>query len=103
MLHRDVLNYIDKLLRDIAPDSNSAKLPFGGKCIILGGDWKQALPVVKNGSAQDQINASIKMDPLFKLFGTLKLTINMRAEKDEKELCNWLHEVGNGNFIVSYH
>ena len=97
MLHRDILNYIDRLLREIAPDEDSAQLPFGGKCIILGGDWKQALPVVKYGSAQDQINASIKMDPLFKLFETLKLTINMRVEQDAKDLSEWLHEVGNGN------
>jgi hypothetical protein len=37
MLHRDVLSYVNKLLKDIAPRDGSEMLPFGGKCLILGG------------------------------------------------------------------
>jgi hypothetical protein len=38
MLHRDVLSYVNKLLKDVAPRDGSEKKPFGGKCIILGGE-----------------------------------------------------------------
>jgi hypothetical protein len=37
MLHRDVLTYVNKLLKDVAPRDGSEKKPFGGKCVILGG------------------------------------------------------------------
>lgn len=37
MMHKDVLLYIDRLLRDIAP-ANKRQLPFGGKVVVLGGE-----------------------------------------------------------------
>lgn len=45
MLHRDVLDFIDRTLQDLQPPGET-KVPFGGKVVILGGDWKQLLPVV---------------------------------------------------------
>jgi hypothetical protein len=39
---------------------------FGGKVVILGGDWKQLTPVVEGAGRQQQVEASIKRDPLFK-------------------------------------
>ena len=45
MLHRDVLDYINRTLQDLQP-TDEPKMPFGGKVVILGGDWKQLLPVV---------------------------------------------------------
>jgi hypothetical protein len=38
MLHKDVLHYIDRLLRDIAP-AEKRHLPFGGKVVVLGGGY----------------------------------------------------------------
>ena len=61
MMHRDVFNYLDRLLRDIC----SSDAPFGGKTILLGDDWKQLTPVVPRGNRQDQVEASLKSDPLF--------------------------------------
>lgn len=72
MLHKDVLNYIDRLLRDVC-NSNE---PFGNKIVLLGGDWKQLTPVIPGGKRMDQVRASIKMDPLFKKhFQTLRLLL----------------------------
>ena len=45
MLHRDVLDFINRTLQDLQP-TDEPKMPFGGKVVILGGDWKQLLPVV---------------------------------------------------------
>jgi hypothetical protein len=46
MLHRDVLNFIDRTLQDLQPN-NEEMLPFGGKTVVIGGDWKQLLPVIE--------------------------------------------------------
>lgn len=59
MLHRYVLEYIDKLLRDIV-EREYRHLPFGGKIILIGGDWKQLTPVVIRGDKNEHIDASIK-------------------------------------------
>jgi ATP-dependent DNA helicase PIF1 len=44
MLHKDVLNYINRTLQDV---SGAKGQLFGGKVVIIGGDWKQLLPVIE--------------------------------------------------------
>ena len=56
MLHRDVLDFIDRTLQDLQP-RDEEKLPFGGKVVLLGGDWKQLLPVVPG---IDNLNSDLK-------------------------------------------
>jgi len=68
MMNRDIFNYIDRMLRDLCSSND----PFGGKCIVLGGDWRQLTPVVPGEGKEGQVRASIKMDPLFSRFQTLK-------------------------------
>lgn len=71
MLSRIVLQYLDRLLRDIC----GIDLPFGGKVVMLGGDWKQLCPVVEHGTREDQVAESIKSDALFTLFEKLRYYI----------------------------
>ena len=42
MMNKNIFNYIDRMLRDLC----SSDEPFGGKCVVLGGDWRQLTPVV---------------------------------------------------------
>ena len=72
MLHRDALNYIDRVYKDLALTKEKRELPFGGKTILLGGDWKQLTTVIPGSTSIEQIQASIKSDPLFRHFETLK-------------------------------
>lgn len=51
------------------------ELPFGGKVIILLGDFRQTCPVVRRGSRAEVVDASIKSSPLFAYFSTVRLTI----------------------------
>ena len=48
---------------------------------MLGGDFRQILPVVLNGGKEDIINASITRSKLCKFFSVYTLTINMRLSK----------------------
>ena len=70
MLNANILDYIDRQLRSIATTENK-HLPFGGKCVLIGGDWKQLPPVIKKSTWVDQVNASVKFSEQFKLFETL--------------------------------
>ncbi|KAA6373335.1 MAG: putative ATP-dependent DNA helicase PIF1 [Streblomastix strix] len=36
------------------------KVLFGGKCLILGGDFRQCLPIIKSRVPMDSVTASIK-------------------------------------------
>ncbi|GBM24937.1 hypothetical protein AVEN_23468-1 [Araneus ventricosus] len=56
MLTKDGLRCIDSLLRDLM---NNDK-PFGGKVIIIGGDFRPTLPVVPRGARADVIENCIK-------------------------------------------
>ena len=86
MLHKDVLKYISEMLCDLSISANNKILPFGGKVVIIGGDWKQLLPVVPGADWKGQLDASIKNSDLFKnSFKTLRLTINMRVDSGEQE------------------
>lgn len=62
MLSNKVFRYIDRTMRDV---TGVAK-PFGGKTLILGGDWRQLAPVVERGTREDQVQESIKMDRVFR-------------------------------------
>jgi hypothetical protein len=62
MLHSDALGYIDRMLREA---NSLPDVPFGGKTLVLSGDWKQLTPVLRNSTFVLQCEASIKMSPLY--------------------------------------
>lgn len=64
MQDRWVLEYIDRELRAIS--SNYEDLPFGGKVIVLGGDWKQLMPVIPRANSDGQYARSVKCSDLFR-------------------------------------
>jgi hypothetical protein len=53
-------------------------MPFGGMTVVLGGDFRQILPVVAKGRREHIVNASIKHSYLQKHFIVYKLKQNMR-------------------------
>ncbi|XP_022864614.1 ATP-dependent DNA helicase PIF1-like [Olea europaea var. sylvestris] len=55
MVNRSAVEAVDKILRDIT-DCN---LLFGGKVVVLGGDFCQILPVVRKGKKHDIMKASL--------------------------------------------
>jgi len=78
---------------------------FGGKTMLLGGDFRQVLPVVEGGNRLDTIDASITNSYLWDHVKILKLTTNMRilgmgrsglAAKEVKDFSDWVLSVGDG-------
>jgi hypothetical protein len=91
MVNRCAIEAVDKMLRDIT-DCN---LPFGGKVVVFGGDFRQVLPVVQKGKKEDIMRATLVFSDLWPLYLHLPLVENMRAKLDPK-FCEYLLEIGNG-------
>jgi hypothetical protein len=51
MMHRQTFEAIDRTLRDLMQldDAQVTEKIFGGKIVVLGGDFRQILPVVPKG------------------------------------------------------
>jgi ATP-dependent DNA helicase PIF1 len=64
MQDRYVLEFVDRQLRDISP--KYSHLPFAGKAIVIGGDWKQLMPVIAGGNSEVQCSRSVKLSRLFR-------------------------------------
>ncbi|CAN1162457.1 ATP-dependent DNA helicase pif1 [Linum perenne] len=100
MVHRLSFEVVDRTLCD-SPDYQ----PFGGKTILLGGDFRQTLPVVPNGGCEDNINASLPRSSVWNHCTLLQLSINMRINDlpinnepilDGLTFSQWVLSVGNG-------
>ncbi|KAL0366887.1 UNVERIFIED_CONTAM: hypothetical protein Sradi_3578800 [Sesamum radiatum] len=75
MANRKAFETVDRTFRDI----HGVDLLFGGKVMILGGDFRQVLPIVIGGTKSQIINASIFQSPLWSNVKLLHLPENMRA------------------------
>ncbi|XP_057418906.1 uncharacterized protein LOC130713124 [Lotus japonicus] len=79
-------------------------IPFGGKVVVLGGDFRQILPVISKGSRLEIVGSAINSSYLWKHCKVMKLTINMRLQNatstssaaEIKEFADWLLQVGDG-------
>ena len=87
------LTEISRLLGEIMSQKH---LAFGGKTVLLGGDFMQVLPVVPRASRSAIINASIKRNPIWPLIRKFTLTTNMRTDPNETEFADWLLKLGSG-------
>ncbi|XP_057249996.1 uncharacterized protein LOC130591099 [Beta vulgaris subsp. vulgaris] len=71
-------------------------LPFRGKIIVFGGDFRQVLPVVRNGTRVQMINASFIKSPIWRHVNILHLRENMRS-RDDSAFASRLLAIGNGD------
>uniref|UniRef100_A0A8C4SJ32 ATP-dependent DNA helicase n=1 Tax=Erpetoichthys calabaricus TaxID=27687 RepID=A0A8C4SJ32_ERPCA len=86
-----ILNTIDKLLRALMDND----IPFGGKVLLLGGDFRQCLPVVPHTMRSAIVQSSLKFAENWHCFEKLSLVENMRCA--DPAYTNWLLQLGNGN------
>ena len=85
-------NCIDKCLQDICGNN----VPFGGKVVLLGGDFRQVLPVVRRGRPAEIIESCIKSSQLWGQVQQHHLIHNMRVRQDQQLFTQWLLQLGNG-------
>ncbi|CAN0906258.1 ATP-dependent DNA helicase PIF1 [Linum grandiflorum] len=104
MIHRLSFEAVDRPLCDImdiplmGPNYHS----FGGKIVLLGGDFTQTLPVVPNGGMKDNINASLPRSYLWNYCKLLHLTINMRINLENDPIQDIIAKV-YPKFLEAYH
>lgn len=82
MATKGALRIIDHALRFLVCPQSPLNLPsFGGKVIVLGGDFRQLLPVVPGGSRTHILDQCVISSPLWNLFlqNVINLAENMRA------------------------
>jgi len=106
MINRLAFEAFDRTLRDIMNNvvDEALDIPFGGKVIVFGGDFRQILPVIPKGGRADIVHATINSSPLWSVCKVLKLTENMRLksglddhENDRlTEFAKWILDIGDG-------
>ena len=101
MLDRYQLEAMDRSLRDLMglPDK-----PFGGKILILAGDFRQCLPVVPGANRAGTIKHCINQSDLWRHFQLFKLTTNMRVMASDdpilQQFDKWTLSIGNGEMAA---
>jgi hypothetical protein len=107
MCNKHCFESLDKSLRDILSHSDSTQTdkPFGGKPILLGGDFRQILPIIPGGTKEQIIKASLNSSYLWSSFKVFNLTENMRLSKNDltdnekksiSDFANWILQIGEG-------
>jgi ATP-dependent DNA helicase PIF1 len=97
LLQKASLIIWDNSMRDIM---GHPSLPFGGKTIVFGGDFRQLLHVVRKGSRAHIVAASLRSSYLWESMCHLKLVRNMRAKSDPW-FAEYLLRVGGGTEQVN--
>jgi hypothetical protein len=81
MMHWQAFEAVSWTLCDLMQldDVHATKKIFGGKTMVLGGDFRQFLPVVPKGGQEDIVNASLPRSHLWQHVRIFCLHINMRV------------------------
>ncbi|KAI5407159.1 hypothetical protein KIW84_053420 [Lathyrus oleraceus] len=91
MTNKNCLEALDRSLQDIC--SNNA--PFGGKVLIMGGDFRQVLPLVRKVTKAQMISVCIVQSHLWNHTKILCLRQNIRSLHDQ-EFAEFLIRIGDG-------
>ena len=103
MMSKHCFESLDRSLVDIM--RSTEKKPFAGKVVVLGGNFRQVLPVINGGSRAEIVLNSLNYSYLWRHCKVLKLTKNMRllstdlTAEELKELeafSQWILDVGDG-------
>nr|XP_017234917.1 PREDICTED: uncharacterized protein LOC108208855 isoform X2 [Daucus carota subsp. sativus] len=107
MTHRFIFEAVDRSFRDVRHtiNPNAASMPFGGVTMLLGGDFRQTLPVVPKEGREGIVGASISKSSLWRNCKVFIMEENMRLEKNIPPVTvdgtflsfkDWILRIGNG-------
>lgn len=103
MTSRFAFDAVDRTFRDLLQlkDPEVKEKPFGGKVVVLGGDFRQILPVVPKGNRQHIVGASLHKSNLWHNCKIYLLKKNMRLQNSfcdsERAFAQWILDIGNGD------
>ncbi|XP_028084537.1 ATP-dependent DNA helicase PIF1-like, partial [Camellia sinensis] len=97
MVSRHAFEAVDRTFGDILKNTEhcSEDRVFGGKLFVLGGDFRQILPVVPRGGREQTVEASLPKSTIWEHCQVLHLTRNMRVTAQDisnhtrHELCDF--------------
>ena len=101
MSDRRYFEFLDKSLRDVLEDDTRF---FGGMSMLLGGDFRQTLPVQPKSRKAQIINLTLPNSYLWSHFTVYRLHRNMRLSETEtsvvssshtSDFASWLLDIGN--------
>ena len=103
MTHKFLFDAIDRTLRDIMENEK----PFGDKVFVMGGDFRQTLPIVKRGSRSQVLLSSMRSSNIWSKTKVLSLNFNMRiwknvvlldqiAKEEARSFSTLLLDIGSG-------
>ncbi|XP_031108511.1 uncharacterized protein LOC116012985 [Ipomoea triloba] len=106
MTHKHCFEALDKTMRDLLRFAipGSAQKTFGGKTVVLGGDFRQILPVIPKAARPIVVGATINSSYLWTNCKVLRLTKNLRlrtlASEEDKQTVDWFSKwianIGDG-------
>ncbi|KAG5536263.1 hypothetical protein RHGRI_023890 [Rhododendron griersonianum] len=91
MAKKESIEALDSLLRDLTENDTL----FRGKVVVLGGDFRQVLPVIPKGTKIECINASLVRSYIWQSLIKFKLKENMLAKTDPA-FSAYILQVGSG-------
>ncbi|XP_019150957.1 PREDICTED: uncharacterized protein LOC109147756 [Ipomoea nil] len=110
MMHKHCFEALDRTMRDLLRFENilSSNMTFGGKAVVLGGDFRQILPVIPKGTRQDIVGANINSSYLWSSCKVLRLTKDLRLQTlgdvdscaRVEKFAKWITDIGDGEVGV---
>jgi hypothetical protein len=107
MMHRRTFKVVDQTLRDLMQLDNAQAIEnfFGGKTVVLGGDFRQILLIIPKGGREDIVSASLPRLHLWQHVTILRLHINMRVMtanfEEQRKFVKWVLNVGDDNLLAT--
>nr|XP_043631498.1 ATP-dependent DNA helicase PIF1-like [Erigeron canadensis] len=107
MTQKYAFEALDKTLKDILGlnKAENKKLIFGGLTVLLGGDFRQILPVIPKGQRQEIVHSCIKKSILWKHCQLYTLSRSMRVneysptgelDRSKQQFNKWVLDIGDG-------
>jgi hypothetical protein len=103
MMHRRASEAIDWTLRDLMQldDTQVTEKIFGGKTVVLGGDFQQIMHVVPKGGRKDIVSVLLPQLHLWQRVTILRFHINMQVMvanfEEQRKFAKWVLNVGDGS------
>jgi len=103
MHNRSTFEAVHKTLQDLT----GINKPFGGKVIVMGGDFQQVLPIIPHGYHAEIVSSALNQASFWPHVSILKLHLNMRVQllhhsgdtegaNRQASFASWLQRIGEG-------